>query len=62
VKTETLAQYIGRDVRVLAAGRQREGVLAEVQAKSITIERGYGGGSMTFAVPINQIHAVEVRF
>lgn len=62
VKPETLAQYIGRAVRVRAGGQQRQGVLAEVAANVITIERRYGAGNMAFKVPIKQISLVEVLF
>lgn len=62
VTPETLAQYIGRDVRVRSGGQQREGVLTEVAANVITVERRYGAGNMAFKVPIKQISQVEVLF
>jgi hypothetical protein len=62
VNLATLPQHIGRELRVTAAGKMRDGILAEVHGGNITLERPYAGGRMTFKVPLSHISKVEVLF
>lgn len=63
VRNTELPKYIGRSIRIREKrAAVREGVLAEVSATQVTLERRYGGGSVTFKVPIKEIEKVEVLF
>lgn len=63
VRSAELPKYIGRSIRIREKrAAVREGVLAEVTATQVTLERRYGGGAVTFNVPLKQIEKVEVLF
>lgn len=63
VRSADLGKHIGRQIRIREKrAAVREGVLAEVTPTTLTLERRYGGGAMTFNVSIIQIEKVEVLF
>lgn len=63
VRSAELPKHIGRSIRIREKrAAVREGVLAEVTATQVTLERRYGGGVVTFNVPLKQIEKVEVLF
>lgn len=63
VRLGELPQHLGRRVRIYLVGNvMREGVLAEVQGKNLTLERRYAGGAMTVRVAVNRIEKIEVLY
>ena len=63
IRTSELSKHLGRQVRIRDLRMAvREGVLAVVSPTLITLERRYGGGAMTFNVPMKQIEKAEVLF
>lgn len=63
VSFDELPQHIGRKLRLHAPDRVHEGILVELDQKSVTIARQYrGSGSMTYKVPRNGIRKAEALF
>ena len=63
IRASELSKYVGRQARIRELrSTVREGVVAVVTPTMVTLERRYGGGAMTFNVPMKQIEKVEVLF